>query len=257
MADSSLITSANLSHKMCTLITGASSDIGCELIRQLASPDMLILAHHNQSLAKLHTLREGIPELALIPIQADFSLDDDVQRLVSTIQNSCQAPEHIVHLTAPRVEYHRFKESSWEFFQNELDIQLRSIIRILQAFLPLMAKNKKGKVVFVLSSYTLNIPPGALSHYVTAKFALLGLARCLAAEYSAKHININSVSPSMVETAFLQNIPERMVEIAASQSPWQRNATPQDVAGVIRFLLSSQADYLTGVNIPISGGTAF
>ncbi len=120
-----------------------------------------------------------------------------------------------------------------------------------------MAQKKKGKIVFVLSSCTFNIPPGALSHYVTAKFALLGLARSLAAEYGPKHININSVSPSMVETAFLQNIPERMVEIAAAQSPWQRNATPQDVAGVIRFLLSSDADYITGANIPVSGGTAF
>jgi 3-oxoacyl-[acyl-carrier protein] reductase len=92
---------------------------------------------------------------------------------------------------------------------------------------------------------------------VTAKYALLGLARSLAAEYSSYRININSVSPSMVETAFLQNIPERMVELTAAQSPWQRNATPKDVASVIRFLLSSEADYLTGANIPVSGGTAF
>lgn len=241
----------------CVLITGASSDIGRELVRQLASQRTLILAHYNRSPTKLDVLRDSIPEHSLVSIQADFAEDDDVVRLVTTIQNNHPAPEQIVHFAAPRFEYQRFKEVSWERFQNDLNVQLRSIIRILQAFLPLMAQKKKGKIVFVLSSCTVNIPPAALSHYVTAKFALLGLARSLAAEYASKRININSVSPSMVETAFLQNIPERMVEIAAGQSPWQRNATPQDVAGVIRFLLSSEADYLTGANIPISGGTAF
>lgn len=246
-----------MTEKDSILVTGASSDIGQELIRQVASPDTLILAHYNQSSAKLDALRNSHPGISLVSIQADFSREGEVQRLVAAVQNDYAVPDKIVHLAAPRVEYHRFKESSWEFFQSELNVQLRSIVHILHTFLPLMAQKKRGKAVFVLSSYTLNIPPGALSHYVTAKFALLGLARSLAAEYSAKRININSVSPSMVETAFLQNIPERMVEIAASQSPWQRNAKPQDVAGVIRFLLSSEADYLTGANIPISGGTAF
>jgi 3-oxoacyl-[acyl-carrier protein] reductase len=156
------------------LFTGASSDIGCELIRQLAAQDTLILAHHNQSVSKLDLLRDCAPNLRLVPIQADFSRDEDVQRLISTIQNEYTTPDKIVHLAAPRLEYHRFSESSWEFFQNDLNVQLRSIIRILQAFLPAMAKKKKGKIVFVLSSCTLNIPPGAMSNYVTAKFALLG-----------------------------------------------------------------------------------
>jgi 3-oxoacyl-[acyl-carrier protein] reductase len=242
---------------MSILITGASSDIGRELIRQLACQDGVVLAHYRESSAKLDALRASTPRLSLVPMQADFSRDEEVRRLVAMIQKDYPPPEKIVHLAAPRVEYHRFKESSWEFFEMDLTVQLRSIICILQAFLPSMAQKKKGKIVFVLSSYTLNIPPGALSHYITAKFALLGLARSLAAEYSSKRININSVSPSMVETAFLQNIPERMVEIAAEQAPWQRNATPQDVAGVIRFLLSDEADYITGANIPVSGGTVF
>lgn len=239
------------------LITGASSDIGRELIRQVACPDTLVLAHYNQSSAKLDALRNSIPGISIVSIQADFSREGEVQRLVSIIRDNYAVPDKIVHLAAPRVEYRRFKESSWELFQSDLNVQLRSIVQILHAFLPLMAQRKKGKIVFVLSSYTLGIPPGALSHYITAKFGLLGLARSLAAEYAARRININSVSPSMVETAFLQNIPERMVEIGASQSPWQRNAKPDEVAGVIRFLLSSEADYLTGTNIPISGGTAF
>jgi 3-oxoacyl-[acyl-carrier protein] reductase len=239
------------------LITGASSDIGCELIRQLVSKDRLILAHYNQSLTKLDALHNSVQDLNLVPIQADFSQNEDVSRLIATISSQHSCPDKIVHLPAPKFEYHRFKDIAWDAFQQNFDVQLRSIVRILSAFLPIMAQKKKGKVIFVLSSYTINIPPGSMSHYVTTKYALLGLVRALAAEYSSKQLNINAVSPSMVETAFLQNVPERLVEIAAGQSPWQRNATPKDVVGMIRFLLSSEADYITGANIPISGGTAF
>ncbi len=239
-------------------ITGASSDIGCELIRQLASKDRLIIAHYNQSRAKLDALCNSIHDLNLVPIQADFSKIEDVNRLIAMITTQHAAClDKIVHLPAPKFEYHRFKDISWEAFQWNLDVQLRSIVCILGEFLPLMAQRKKGKVVFVLSSSTMSVPPGAMSHYVTTKYALLGLFRALAVEYSSKQLNINAVSPSMVNTAFLQNLPERMVEIAAEQSPWQRNATPQDVVGAIRFLLSSEADYITGANIPISGGAAF
>lgn len=151
---------SNLTEQKSILITGASSDIGRELIRLLAAPDTQVLAHYHQSSSKLDALRDSVPHLSLVPVQADFSQDDDVARLVSTIQKDHSAPEQIVHLAAPRVEYHRFKESSWDYFQDDLNVQLRSIIRILQAFLPSMAKNKSGKIVFALSSYTLNIPPG-------------------------------------------------------------------------------------------------
>jgi 3-oxoacyl-[acyl-carrier protein] reductase len=232
-------------------------DIGRELIAQLATREAVIYAHYNQSSEKLQRLAETVPQCRIIPVQGDFARSDDVQKFIESVKSHGKSPDKIVHLTAPRMEFRRFKETNWNLYQNEFEVQLRSIIAILQAFLPQMARNKRGKVVFVLSSTTLNIPPGALSHYVTAKYALLGLARSLAAEYSSYRININSVSPSMVETAFLQNIPERMVELTAAQSPWQRNATPKDVASVIRFLLSSEADYLTGANIPVSGGTAF
>jgi len=231
--------------------------MGCELIRQLASKDRLILGHYNQSVAKLDQLRNTLPDLNLVPLQADFSQQEDVGRFIADISKQHGCPDKIVHLPAPKFEYLRFKDITWEAFQRNLDVQLRSIVCILGAFLPVMAQKKQGKVVVVLSSSTIGLPPGSLSHYVTTKYALLGLVRSLAVEYSAKRLNINAVSPSMVETAFLQNVPERLVEIAAGQSPWQRNATPRDVVGAIRFLLSADADYITGANLPISGGTAF
>jgi 3-oxoacyl-[acyl-carrier protein] reductase len=70
-------------------------------------------------------------------------------------------------------------------------------------------------------------------------------------------LNINAISPSMVETGFLKKVPEKIVEMSAEQHPLKRNATPEDIAPLAHFLLSSGSDYMTGVNVPVSGGLVF
>ncbi len=239
------------------LIVGASSDIGLEVLRQLAPSRPRVLAHFHRSAAKLESLRESLPELELLPLQADLSLPGDVEALIASIEGQQCSPDKIVYLAAPKLQYQRFKDIAWDDFQRGLDVELRGLVAVMRAFLPAMAARKRGKVVVMLSSVTLNVPPAALSHYVTSKYAVWGLVRALAAEYATRHVNINAVSPSMVETAFLDNLPQRMVEIAAAQTPRGRNATVGDVAAAVRYLLSSDADYLTGVNIPVTGGATF
>jgi 3-oxoacyl-[acyl-carrier protein] reductase len=239
------------------LLVGGSSDIGLELIRQFAHTNTVFLAHYHRSARKLEDVALSVPGVRIVPLQADLSQPDGVEGLIAVIRERRLVPTRIVHLAAPKLEYVRFKDVRWAEYEHQIQVQLRSLVSVLQAFLPAMAERKCGKVVVVLSSVTVGVPPGALSPYVTAKFALLGLLRSLAAEYSSKQVNINAVSPSMVETAFLEKLPARMVEIAAAQSPWQRNATAIDVAAAIRFLLSAESNYVTGANLPISGGASF
>ncbi len=239
------------------LVLGASADIGLEIIRQQAPTQDRILAHYHRSGAKLDQLRRELPGANLVPIQADLAQASELDALVAKLRELAPLPDKIVHLPAPPLEYLRFKQLGWEHFQQYFDVQLRSLVAVLQAVLPEIARRKRGKVVVVLSSCTLGVPPGAMAHYVTAKYALWGLTRALAAEYSSQRLNINAVSPSMVETAFLRNVDERMVEITAGQAPFQRSASRQDVAGAVRFLLSAESDYITGVNLPVTGGSVF
>jgi 3-oxoacyl-[acyl-carrier protein] reductase len=91
--------------------------------------------------------------------------------------------------------------------------------------------------------------------YTIVKHAQLGLMKALAAEYSGTPLTVNAVSPGMIETRFLEKIPDVAVRMAASQSPRGRNATPADVVGVIAFLLSPEADFMTGVEVPITAGS--
>jgi 3-oxoacyl-[acyl-carrier protein] reductase len=173
------------SERETILIVGASSDIGREIIRRVAVGNPLILAHHNQSAHKLEHLGGELPGATLVPIRSDLAAEGEAERLAGLIRSDYPPPDKMVLLAAPKLEYVRFKDTSWELFRRELDVQLRSAVVLLQAVLPAMASKKKGKIVFVLSSVTLNIPPAALSHYVSAKYALWGLVRALAAVYSA------------------------------------------------------------------------
>jgi 3-oxoacyl-[acyl-carrier protein] reductase len=124
----------------------------------------------------------------------------------------------------------------------------------MKEILPKMAKSKYGKIVFVLSSATVNIPPKYMADYIAVKYALLGLMKSLAQEYAGGGLNINGVSPSMMETKFLAAMPGIIVEKARSAAPRGRNANTADTAASIRFLLSDAAEYITGQNLAVSGG---
>jgi 3-oxoacyl-[acyl-carrier protein] reductase len=237
------------------LIIGASSDIGLNLIKHL-SEEALIIAHYNSSDKKLLELSKSINN-ELVTVKADLLIEDEINELLHAIEFKYGIPNKIVHLAANRVENIRFKDVSWIDFEKDINISLKSAVLILNRFLPKMAKQKKGKVLIMLSSYVLGIPPIALSHYTSIKYAMLGLVKSLASEYSSKNIQINAISPSMIDTKFLNNINEKLVELSAYNHPLKRNAKVEDITPIIKMLISEESDYMSGVNIPVTGGSNF
>ena len=237
------------------LIIGASSDIGLNLIKNI-SEEALIVAHYNSSNEDLVELSKDIKNV-LVTIKADLSKEDEINKFLAVIESDYGIPNKIIHLAAPKFENIRFKDIVWSRFQNEIDISLKSIVLILNIFLPKIAKMKQGKVVIMLSSVIINVPPKALTQYTTVKYAMLGLVKSLASEYSDKNIQINAVSPSMIETKFLDNLNEKLVELNAYNHPLKRNAKTSKVTPIIRMLMSKESDYISGVNIAITGGSAF
>jgi 3-oxoacyl-[acyl-carrier protein] reductase len=234
-------------------IIGASSSIGCEVIRQIAHADMTIWAHFNTNAAKIDLLSKEV-SASILPLQADLRSEADIEAMLEAIESRQPCPDKMILLAAPGFSLTRFKDLGWPDFQTQLDIQLRAAVLICRRFLPKMAAAKSGKVVFVLTSYTLGIPPMAMAHYVTAKFALLGFMKAMSSEYAAKGVCINAISPAMVDTDFLGDIPDKIVEMTADRHPLKRNALPSDIAPMVKFLLSDGARYMTGVNVPITGG---
>jgi len=237
-------------------ITGASSDIGIELIKNIQE-ECLIIAHYNSSDAKLLEIKNSIKKNTLVTLKADFSSEEDINRLLDEIESKYGVPNKIIHLAAPKFENIRFKSIVWNDFQKLMDVSLKSLVIILNRFLPKLAVEQRGKVVCLLSSVTLNVPPKAVSHYTTVKYALLGFLKAIASEYGEKKITVNSISPSMIDTKFLSQINERIVEMVAQGHPLKRNAAVADIIPVILLLLSEDSAYINGVNIPVTGGSYF
>lgn len=245
-----------------TLITGASSDIGRGLISEmLASWDVVsgkIVAHAFSGTEKLEALKSEFPNLSscLEIVKADLASESELNGLIEVIRARHNFPTRVVHLAAPKLALQRAAEFEWQTLLAGLEIQLKSIGAIMKAFLPSMAKSGRPcKVVFMLSSTTVGMPPKHMTQYTIGKYALLGFLRSLAVEYADKPICFNGVSPSMVETQFLSSIPEKFVEMTAAVHPKKRNASVSDVVPAIRFLLSPESDYISGVNIPITAAS--
>ncbi|MGB7281764.1 MAG: SDR family oxidoreductase [Candidatus Acidiferrum sp.] len=241
-----------------TLVTGASADIGLSLIRRLllSEPGSLILAHHHQGGERLAALQAEMGPNCIQSIQADFSQNDAARRMAQHILNTVGPPNKFVHLPALKLVYERFPASDWTRFQQDLNVQLLSAVSLLQQFLPRMSKLQHGRVVFLTSTVTRGLPPKYMAPYTVAKYAQLGLVKALAAEYASTNVTVNAVSPTMVETRFLDEVPSVATRMSASANPKGRNATPEDIIGAIEFLLSERAGFITGIEMVIAGGAA-
>lgn len=238
------------------LVTGASSDIGLALIRRVASTrkDCVVLAHHHASGERIEELRKSFGCDSIFPLRADFSSADSTIEMAERILSEFGAPSQIVHLPGLKLVYERFTKFNWEHFQADLNIQVRSAVILLKRFLPAMSKSPNSKAVFVLSSVTRGVPPKYLSMYGMVKQAQMGLMRALASEYGETGLRVNAVSPGMVETRFLDNVPDIIKQMGAAASPGGRNAQPDDVVRVIEFLLSAESGNVNGIELPVTDG---
>ncbi len=236
------------------LITGASSDVGCALIRRLWQPGDVFIAQGAGDLGGLAELCKEHPG-SIRTYDVDLTNEKALETFIADVQANCPAPTHFVHLPALRVVNTKFKKFDEERFEKDMSVQLRSAVALCKAFVPAMAKAKKGRVLFMLTSYLLGLPPKNTAAYIMVKSALGGLAKSLAADYAPYGVTVNCVAPSMMETKFLADTSDLIVQASAEANPMGRNATPADVVPAMAFLLSDEAGFITGVTLPITGGS--
>ena len=233
-------------------VTGASSELGCRLICNVADQFDLIIAHYNSNDKELLELHNRIGDKMHI-FQADFSKEESIEKMLEEIDSLGVVPTHIVHLPSEKMVIQKFHKTQIAQYEMGFRVGVLSIVQVLKHFLPLMSKRKYGKVIFMLTSLTVNTVPKYQAPYVTSKYALLGLMKDLAQEYAEKGISINGISPDMIETKFLSEIPQLLVEQNASKSPLGRNLNVDDVIPKLEYLLSNETDMICGQNIEVSG----
>lgn len=232
------------------LVTGASSDIGSELVQNVFQNYEKVLAHYYHWNENLEELKQEAGD-KIIFMQADFSDSNSVMDMIRTIKEQGLEPDHILHLPAPKMKIQKFVKENWATFQNSWETSVHSLVEILQAFLPHMQKQKYGKIVLMLTSCTLDAPPKFQAAYTTVKYAMLGLMKSLAVDYMDKGITVNGVSPDMIQTRFLSELPEHLIEQYSEKRPGKRILTVAEVIPVLSFLLSDGADHVSGMNLGV------
>jgi 3-oxoacyl-[acyl-carrier protein] reductase len=144
----------------------------------------------------------------------------------------------------------RMKEADWDLVMN---INLKGAFNCIKAAARVMARQRSGRIVNVASVVGV-VGNAGQANYVASKAGLIGLTKTAARELAARGITVNAVAPGYIETQMTAVLNEKIKEAFLAQIPLGRAGTPGDVAGVIMFLASEPAAYLTGQVIHVSGG---
>jgi 3-oxoacyl-[acyl-carrier protein] reductase len=134
-----------------------------------------------------------------------------------------------------------------------IDVNLKSAFYLSAAVAKPMLKQRAGAIVLISSIVGIAGNPGQ-SVYAATKAGLLGLTRSLAKELGSRNVRVNAVAPGLIETAMTAVLPEAARKGFLDGIALGRPGTPDDVAGVVTFLASDAARYVTGQTIVVDGG---
>ena len=142
---------------------------------------------------------------------------------------------------------------STETYDRTMNTNVRGSFLCAQAAMRGMLREKWGRIVNVSSAVALHGNAGQ-TVYSASKAALVGLTRSLAREVGVKGITVNAVCPGLVDTEMTSHLDDRARAFYVDQTPLARTASPEEVAAVVRFVMSDEASYVNGAVIPIDGG---
>jgi 3-oxoacyl-[acyl-carrier protein] reductase len=117
-----------------------------------------------------------------------------------------------------------------------------------------MVERKSGRIVNIGSAFSSGRPPVQWTGLIVAQSGLSALTRCLAAEFGPSGIRVNTVSQGMIETESIATIPERLRKLEAMQTPLRRLGFPEEVASAVVSLCGNAGAYVSGIDLPVSGG---
>jgi len=227
------------------LITGATSSFGQELISRLPS-DAKIFAQSRDILPS--TFDE---DSRITNIVSDFSRSDFMGDFESRVD--FETIDEVIHFAAADLRLKRFIETTTEQLLFDYKINFISIVSLLTKVLSTLKSNPRQIKVVIMVSDMVRVPKKGEISYMTSKYALLGLVNSLLSEFSGNELRINAISPSFVDTRFV-NILEFLKMDISNKHPMKRFCTPAEVVDSTEFLLSSKSSFINGQNFFINGG---
>jgi 3-oxoacyl-[acyl-carrier protein] reductase len=237
------------------VITGATGQLGRVMARTLAASGADIALHYLQNQAMANELVAEITALGrrAVAIQADITSEADVNRMGDEIAQSLGAPSIVINNAVIQYPWTNILSQNLADFQRQFEACTMQSVLTARAFLPAMVAKGAGRFIGINTecSALCNADSGA---YAAAKQGMDGLYRVLAKEVGPAGVTVNQVSPGWTIS---DNDRKNGTEIAPEYSakiPLRRRGTDQEIANAVLFLASDLSSYITGINIPVTGG---
>ena len=224
------------------LVTGGNRGIGYEIAKEFKA------AGHNVCV----TYRSGDAPEEFFAVKADVRDSSSITEAFKTIEEQF-GPVEVLIANAGITRDTLLLRMKEEDFTDVIDTNLTGSFRVVQRAIKGMLKLKRGRIILVSSVVGLYGSPGQVN-YSSSKAALVGMARSITRELGGRNITANVVAPGFINTAMTEVLPEETNQNYLDTIPAKRFAEPEEVARVIRWLASDEANYISGAVIPVDGG---
>ena len=233
------------------LITGATGGIGLEICKFLGDDhEIYILGRNEEKLRNLSNKFSFIKEYFVCDISESKSLTDFFEKIsmknlqIDVLVNNAGVTDDSLFL--------RMDLKKWN---KVINTNLNSNFMISNFFSKQMIKKKWGRIVNITSvvGHTGN---AGQSNYTASKAGIIGMTKSIAIELAKRNITVNSISPGFIDTEMTASLSDEQKDFIKNKIPLARIGKPEDVAYCVKFLVSDQANYITGQTIHVNGGLA-
>ena len=146
------------------------------------------------------------------------------------------------------------EDITWEAWQRMLNVNLAGMFFCCQAVMPIMKKQRNGRILNMASIAGKAGGVGAGIHYSASKAGVICVTKVLARSLGAYGVTVNAIAPGPVDTGMIADFSEEALRITVDQSPLGRVGTTDDIAAGAIYLLSDEARHVTGETLNINGG---
>ncbi|MBA3339818.1 MAG: 3-oxoacyl-ACP reductase FabG [Geodermatophilaceae bacterium] len=224
------------------LVTGGNRGIGLSIAEAFAGQGDAVAVTH----------RSSPPPEGLFGVQCDVTDPDSLDAAFKAIEEEQGAVEVLVS-NAGITDDGLLLRMQDDDFTSVIDANLSGGFRVAKRAAAKMLRAKWGRMIFISSVVGLSGSAGQVN-YAAAKAGLVGLSRSIARELGSRNITANVVAPGFVDTDMTRGLPEARRNEILGQVPLGRYASTEEIAGVVTFLASDAAAYITGAVIPVDGG---
>ncbi|PJN56199.1 3-oxoacyl-[acyl-carrier-protein] reductase FabG [Paenibacillus sp. GM2FR] len=236
------------------LVTGASRGIGRSIALGLADLGANVAVNYAGSEAAAAEVVEAIRAkgVSAIAVKSNVGRTEEADAMVKQVLETFGRIDILVNnagITRDNLIM-RMKE---EEFDQVIETNLKGVFNCLRAVTRPMMKQRYGRIINISSVVGALGNPGQ-ANYVAAKAGVIGLTKSAARELASRGITVNAVAPGFIDTDMTRELPEDMREGLLGGIPLARLGQPEEIAGVVAFLASSSASYMTGQVLHVDGG---